>query len=56
MSKVGEILSMISENGFLIVRMKMCTLSRGEALEFYREHETKPFIEFVFFTKPFICC
>ena len=44
-AKIGPILDVIAQSGFLITKMKMCHLSRNEAFEFYQEHQSKPFFK-----------
>lgn len=44
-SKMGEIFSRATREGFIICQAKMITLSPKEAGEFYAEHEGKPFYE-----------
>jgi len=39
----GDILSMIEQNGFRIVGMKMRRISRNEAEAFYAVHKARPF-------------
>jgi len=42
---VGEILARFERKGLKIVRLRMLTLSREEAEEFYSVHRGKPFFE-----------
>ncbi|OWF55446.1 nucleoside diphosphate kinase 7-like [Mizuhopecten yessoensis] len=39
--KMGQVLDVLFKNGFLVANMKMCQLSRHEAMEFYKEHQGK---------------
>ena len=41
----GAIINMIEAAGFKILAMKLTHLSRGQAAEFYKVHENKPFYE-----------
>lgn len=43
LDKLGPIIDMIHQRGFLITKLKMCQMSSGEVAEFYREHQDKPF-------------
>lgn len=45
MSKMGQIIDLICQKGFLITKLKMCQLNRNEAFQFYQEHQGKPFLE-----------
>lgn len=50
-NKLGQMLEMIKEAGFLISRLKMCRLNRNDAMELYLEHQHKDFFnELVNFT------
>ena len=40
---VGEILTLIEQNGFRVVAMKMRRLSKAEAEAFYEVHKERPF-------------
>jgi nucleoside-diphosphate kinase len=42
-NNLGPILEMINRNGYAVCAMKMITMSREKASEFYREHSSKPF-------------
>ena len=42
---VGKILTMVEDDGFKIVEMKMKTLTRPEAEGFYAEHKERPFFK-----------
>ncbi len=42
---VGRILSMLEDNGFKIIAMRMVRLSKEEAKGFYRVHQDKPFFD-----------
>ncbi|KAL8594761.1 hypothetical protein ACOMHN_047479 [Nucella lapillus] len=42
--KLGQVLDKIQQKGFLISRLRMCRLNRDQAMEFYREHLSKPFL------------
>jgi len=42
--KLGQILDKISQKGFLISKLRMCRLNRNQALSFYQEHQSKPFL------------
>jgi nucleoside-diphosphate kinase len=44
-SLVGEIISRFERKGFKIVKLKMLTLTRQVADEFYSPHRGKPFFE-----------
>lgn len=44
-NKEDEIISRIESLGFIIVAQKKETLTREKAMEFYKEHEGKPFFE-----------
>ncbi|PSN42173.1 Nucleoside diphosphate kinase 7 [Blattella germanica] len=44
---MGEIFSLIISNGFKISKLKMVTLTKEHAREFYAEHEGKPFFPFL---------
>ena len=41
--QTGEILSMIEQNGFRIVAMKMRRIAKNEAEAFYAVHKSRPF-------------
>lgn len=41
--KMGQVLDLICQNGFLITQLKMCRLSKNEAFEFYKEHQHRDF-------------
>ncbi len=41
MDKLGNILTEIQRNGFLITNLRMTQLSRNEASDLYKEHQTK---------------
>ncbi|XP_075445540.1 nucleoside diphosphate kinase homolog 7 isoform X2 [Ascaphus truei] len=41
--KMGSIIETILDSGFTITKMKMVLLSRKEAMDFYNEHQSKPF-------------
>lgn len=43
--KMGHILNVITESGFMLTQLRMCQLGRGEAFQFYQEHQTKPFFD-----------
>lgn len=43
MPKVGAIMDLIQQNGFLICNLKMLTLTKDEIASFYSEHRSKPF-------------
>lgn len=42
-AKMGPILELISQAGFSISKLKMCSLSRNEAMDFYKEHQSQSF-------------
>lgn len=42
-SKMGQIMEMVHEAGLRVGRLKMCSLSRDEAMDFYSEHQHKGF-------------
>jgi len=42
--KLGQVLDKIFQKGFLISKLRMCRMNRNEALDFYREHQSKPFL------------
>ena len=42
---VGDILSRVEKAGLRIVRMRLLELTAGEAREFYKVHEGKPFLD-----------
>lgn len=42
---IGKIFSEFENNGLTIVALKMMTLSKGQAEDFYREHLGKPFYQ-----------
>ncbi|KAK7090223.1 nucleoside diphosphate kinase homolog 7-like isoform X2 [Littorina saxatilis] len=42
--KLGQILDKICQKGFLISRLRMCRMNRNQALSFYQEHQSKPFL------------
>lgn len=42
-NNIGNILAMITENGFAIKAMKLTHLTEGEAKEFYEVHKERPF-------------
>lgn len=44
-SKMGEIFDRVTSEGFVICQAKMVQLSLKEAMEFYTEHEGKPFFD-----------
>ncbi|XP_065056244.1 nucleoside diphosphate kinase homolog 7-like [Rhopilema esculentum] len=44
-ARMGEIINIIQSEEFVICQAKMVQLSRREAMEFYAEHEGKPFFE-----------
>ena len=46
-AKMGQIIDVICQKGFLITKLKMCQLNRNEAFQFYQEHQGKPFLEWV---------
>ncbi len=50
-NKMGDILDLITQNGFLITKLKMCNLSRNEAFDFYQEHQSKDFFGYVHLTE-----
>jgi nucleoside-diphosphate kinase len=41
--KIGEVLKMLSDNGFRIERLELKKLSMETVKQFYAEHEGKPF-------------
>eukprot|EP00112_Aurelia_sp_Birch-Aquarium-sp1_P004899 Seg1554.1 transcript_id=Seg1554.1/GoldUCD/mRNA.D3Y31 product="Nucleoside diphosphate kinase 7" protein_id=Seg1554.1/GoldUCD/D3Y31 len=43
--RMGEIINIIQSEDFVICQARMVQLSRKEAMEFYGEHEGKPFFE-----------
>ncbi|XP_053915838.1 nucleoside diphosphate kinase 7 isoform X1 [Cuculus canorus] len=43
MPQMGELIDNIINEGFTITKAKMMLLSRKEAADFYRDHQTKPF-------------
>lgn len=45
-NKLGEIINEIQELGFKICRMRMCVLSRREALDFYEQRKGDVFLPF----------
>lgn len=45
MPKMGQIIDLICQKGFLITKLKMCQLNRNEAFQFYQEHQGKPFLD-----------
>jgi nucleoside-diphosphate kinase len=42
--KMGQILKLITQNGFKITKLKMVQMTKEHALEFYAEHKGKPFL------------
>jgi len=40
---LGPILDSIHQAGFLVTKLKMCALSRNDAFELYKEHQSKDF-------------
>ena len=42
---IGEIISILEENGFDILRMKMLKMDKKLACQFYSVHKRKPFFE-----------
>lgn len=42
--KCGEIMQMLYKEGFKISKLKMVNLTKENALDFYKEHEGKPFL------------
>ncbi|XP_064615445.1 nucleoside diphosphate kinase homolog 7-like [Liolophura sinensis] len=44
-NKVGQILDIITQKGFMVSKLKMCQLSRTEVFNFYEEHKGKPFLD-----------
>lgn len=42
--KLGHILDIIQQKGFLIGHFRMCYVDRQQALNFYKEHSSKPFL------------
>jgi nucleoside-diphosphate kinase len=42
---IGEILRRFEQNGFVIKKLKMLTMSREEAHTFYSVHKEKPFFD-----------
>lgn len=46
-AKMGQILDVIYQKGFMITQLKMCQLNRNEAFQLYQEHQGKPFLEWV---------
>lgn len=45
--KLGEIINKIQDNGFEVSKLRMCTLSRKEALEFYEKRKQEHDLPFV---------
>ncbi|GBG82864.1 hypothetical protein CBR_g36390 [Chara braunii] len=43
--KFGELLTEIYKHGFVLKRLKMCTMSPSEAREFYKPHSQEPIFE-----------
>ncbi|VDI00210.1 nucleoside-diphosphate kinase [Mytilus galloprovincialis] len=44
-AKMGQILDVIYQKGFMITQLKMCQLNRNEAFQLYQEHQGKPFLD-----------
>lgn len=42
---MGEILSIIQDQGFLISKLRMCKLTKQEACQFYAVHQDRPFYD-----------
>jgi len=42
--KMGQILKLITQNGFKITKLKMVQMTKEHAFEFYAEHKDKPFL------------
>lgn len=42
-NRLGQIVEMVQQAGFLITRLKKCSLTRNEAMEFYAEHQHRAF-------------
>ena len=42
MQRVGDILAEVQRNGFLITNLCMTQLSRNEAFDLYKDHQSKP--------------
>jgi len=44
-SKLGQILDLIYQRGFVMTKLKCCKLNRNEAFQFYQEHQGKLFFD-----------
>ena len=47
MQRVGDILAEVQRNGFLITNLCMTQLSRNEAFDLYKDHQSKPNFKWV---------
>lgn len=46
-AKLGEVISIIEKNGFRITSLRMCNLSRKQALDFYESRKGDAFLPFI---------